>query len=105
MTASEAITARGSRLAGPVSRKHDRQCSERHRCQPVQTFQPIHGDASLSLFPLFWTAPCHGRFGPILRKNAKAGREPLSAWRHHKNRPWEGLHSDAKETAECRRLK
>jgi hypothetical protein len=47
--APESVTFHSSSLAGRVSRKRDRQCSKRDKCQLSQSFQLVHGDTSLSL--------------------------------------------------------
>jgi hypothetical protein len=45
VTASEAaVTTPSSRLTGRVSREHDRQCGDRHKCHLSRTSQRVHGE-------------------------------------------------------------
>jgi hypothetical protein len=45
VTAPEAAVAAPSpRLTGRVSREHDRQCDDRHKCHLSRTSQRLHGE-------------------------------------------------------------
>jgi len=52
VTTPAAVTAPGSRLAGHVDRKHDRECGERDECQLSRTRNPFHGFLTVSFHNL-----------------------------------------------------
>jgi len=59
---AEAVTAPGSRLAGHVDRKHDRECGKRDECQFFRMRNPFHGIFTFSFY--LWDATALPKIHP-----------------------------------------
>src|SRR2546425_5286075 len=59
---AEAVTAPGSRLAGHVDRKHDRECGKRDECQFFRMRNPFHGIFTFSFH--LWDATALPKIHP-----------------------------------------
>ena len=65
VTAPEAaVAAPSSRLTGRVSREHDRQCGDRHKCHLSRTSQRPHGE--------YLTFSSLRAFNAVVRRTTKA---------------------------------